>query len=248
MSINRAPKGVPAGGQFVAGVNREPSISLERADLASGSAPHGATVKNISDYLDRNGRQGRPSTLRFGSDLREAGGPSVTEANAGPRLTVIPDLPDTPAPRNLGIASGGARIIDWNTKDPVSYNSVTPVEMAALEQLSAESGVAIPTAPLLTSFKRRGHREIGTRSSRVFDFTDFKYLHSDDLTADERELMADLLPDILAQEQRDTQGIPAVGRSADGVEDRQPAAPAATGAFVAWGQMLPAFLRRQNRH
>jgi hypothetical protein len=247
MSINRAPKGVPTGGQFVAGVNREPTISLERADLASGSAPHGATVKNISDYLDRNGRQGRPSTLRFGNDRPGANGPSATGVGAGPRLTVIPDLPAAPAPRNLGIAAGGARIIDWNTKDPVSYNSVTPVEMAALEQLSADSGVAIPTAPLLTSFKRRGHREIGTRSSRVFDFTDFKYLHSDELTADERELMADLLPDILAQEQRDTQGIPAVGHSADGVEEWQ-VAPAAKGAFVAWGQILPPFLRRQNRH
>lgn len=249
MSINRAPKGVPTGGQFVAGVNREPTISLDRADSAPGSrAQRGATVKDISGYLDRNGRQGRPSTLRFGGDLQEPNGPSVTEANAAPRLTVVPDLPATPAPRNLGISAGGARIIDWNTKDPVSYKSVTPVEMAALEQLSADSGVAIPTAPLLTSFKRRGHREIGTRSSRVFDFTDFKYLHSDDLTADERELMADLMPDILAQEQRDAQSIPAVGRSADGVEEWQAAAPAAKGAFVAWGQMLPAFLRRQNRH
>jgi hypothetical protein len=159
MSIDRAPKGIPTGGQFVTAARAEPHLTLVRA---------------------------------------------------------TPAVPEPARPRNLGISAGGARIIDWDTKDPVSYKSVTPEEMSQLEQLSAESGVSIPTIPLLTSFKRRGHREIGTRSSRPFDFTDFKYLHSDDLTADERELMADLMPDILAQEKRDTQDIPAVGRNLDG--------------------------------
>jgi hypothetical protein len=180
-----------------------------------------------------------------------AGGQFVATTRAEPHLTLVPDLPESTEPRsarNLGFGAGGARIIDWDTKDPVSYKSVTPEEMSQLEQLSAETGIAIPTAPLLTSFKRRGHREIGTRSSRVFDFTDFKYLHSDDLTADERELMADLMPDILAQEKRDLQNIPAVGRSADGVDEWQAADPAATGSFVNWNKILPPFLRRKNQH
>jgi hypothetical protein len=178
------------------------------------------------------------------------GGQFVATTRAEPHLTLVPDLPESPEPggaRNLGFGAGGARIIDWDTKDPVSYKSVTPQEMSRLEQLSAETGIAIPTAPLLTSFKRRGHREIGTRSSRVFDFTDFKYLHSNDLTADERELMSDLMPDILAQEKRDAQNIPAVGRSA-GDSDEWQAAPAATGSFVNWNQILPPFLRRKNQH
>lgn len=191
MSIDRAPKGIPTGGQFVAAARTEP------------------------------------------------------------HLTLVPDLPAAPepqGPRNLGISAGGARIVDWDTKDPVAYKSVTAEEMAGLEKLSADTGVSIPTAPLLTSFKRRGHREIGTRSSRVFDFTDFKYLHSDDLTADERELMAHLMPDILAQERRDGRDIPAVGRSADGVDEWQAGAPATAGSFVNWSQILPAFLRRKNQH
>jgi hypothetical protein len=188
MNMNRAPRGIPAGGQFVAAAHAEPHLTLVRDPAPS----------------------------------------------------------ESPQARNLGISAGGARIIDWDTNDPVSYKSVTPVEMAQLEQLSAESGVPIPTAPLLTSFKRRGHREIGTRSSRPFDFTSFKYLHSDELTADERELMADLMPDILAQEKRDAQDIPAVGRSSDGVDEWQAAPPARSG-FVNWNQVLPTFLRRKNQ-
>ena len=194
MSIDRAPKGIPSGGQFVATAHAEPHLTLAGDALAARESPR---------------------------------------------------------PRNLGISAGGARIIDWDTKDPVSYKSVTPEEMAQLEQLSAESGVSIPTAPLLTSFKRRGHREIGTRSSRPFDFTSFTYLRSDDLTADERELMADLMPDILAQELRDTQDIPAVGRSRDTAEETglgtTSPTPAARGAFAGWGQMLPKFLRRKDK-
>lgn len=190
MSIDRAPRGIPAGGQFVATPRAEPHLTL---------------VRNT------------------------------------------PDIQEAPQPRNLGIAAGGARIIDWDTKDPVSYSSVTPAEMAQLEELSARTGVAIPTASLLTSFKRRGHREIGTRSSRAFDFTDFKYLHSDELTADERELMADLMPDILAQEQRDAQGIPAVGRDADGADEWQANTPADQGTVARWHHVLPTFLRR-SRH
>lgn len=191
MSIDRAPRGIPTGGQFVATTRAEPHLTLVRD---------------------------------------------------------TPEAQEAPRPRNLGIAAGGARIIDWDTKDPVSYSSVTPDEMASLERLSAEYGVAIPTAPLLTSFKRRGHREIGTRSSRAFDFTNFKYLHSDDLTADERELMADLMPDILAQEQRDARNIPAVGRSSDGSDEGQGNTLSAQGAFVAWRHVLPKFLRRQSQH
>lgn len=190
MSIDRAPRGIPAGGQFTATSHAEPHLTLVRE----------------------------------------------------------PETQEAAHPRNLGISAGGARIIDWDTKDPVSYKSVTAEEMTQLQQLSAKSGVSIPTAPLLTSFKRRGHREIGTRSSRAFDFTAFRYLRSDELTADERELMAELMPDILAQERRDTQDIPAVGRGRDGVDEWVPrdGTPPVDG-LISWGQLLPKFLRRKDK-
>lgn len=109
MNINRAPKGIPTGGQFAASTRAEPSVTL-------------------------------------------------------------PGYYDIPArPRSIGFGGGGRQIMNWDTNEPVAYDSLTDEERVKVRQTAKDHGFPDP--------RRAGLREKAEKvsdriSERVEEITE----------------------------------------------------------------------------
>jgi hypothetical protein len=158
MHMSRAPRGIPTGGQFVASSRSEPTVSL-----AGAAADPLAYLTTGRDGTIRDRRTGEaiPDGVLTEEDKAnvfdpwEAGGvrramQQSAEPQAlrrrGLREDEFDDLAkEAPAPaRNLGFLGGGRQIMDWDTRTPVDFDSLTESEQARVRKTARDMGFPDP--------------------------------------------------------------------------------------------------------
>lgn len=162
MHMSRAPRGIPTGGQFVASSRSEPTVSLAGAHQAGAAADPLAHLTTGRDGTIRDRRTGEaiPDGVLTEEDKAnvfdpwEAGGvrramqqPGEPQARRrGLREDEFDDLAkDAPAPaRNLGFLGGGRQIMDWDTRTPVNFESLTESEQARVRKTARDMGFPDP--------------------------------------------------------------------------------------------------------
>lgn len=217
--MNRAPRGIPTGGQFVASSRSEPTVTL--AGAAADPLSH-LTTDREGTIHDRRTGQAIPDGVLTEEDKANvfdpwaAGGvrramQQQTEPQArrrGLREDEFDDLAkEAPAPaRNLGFLGGGRQIMDWGTNTPVDFDSLTEGEQATVRKTAKDMGFPDPGRTGL----RKTVEHIGDEIGETVD---------------------------------------ALGEVTGHIIDvqRGDIAPEVDGSFVGWGQMLPKFLRRKDR-
>lgn len=162
MHMSRAPRGIPTGGQFVASSRSEPTVSLAGAHQAGATADPLAHLTTGRDGTIRDRRTGEaiPDGVLTEEDRAsvfdpwEAGGvrramqqPDEQQARRrGLREDEFDDLAkDAPAlVRNLGFLGGGRQIMDWDTRTPVDFDSLTESEQARVRKTARDMGFPDP--------------------------------------------------------------------------------------------------------